>query len=119
MDTSSYFTTFLRVDDLAQGETIEATITKVEEGKYGLVLTLESGSQFSLNATNWRTISKAFGCESDNWLNKRIALTRGETMFKGEPVPSLILRVISPPLSENDRKALVKPEPDIDDDIPF
>jgi hypothetical protein len=119
MDTSRYFTTFLKVDDFADGESTEETITKVEEGKYGLVLTLDSGSQFSLNATNWRTLSKAYGVESDNWVGKRIGLTRGEAMFKGEPVPSLVLRTISPSLSESDRRALVKPDPIDDPDIPF
>jgi hypothetical protein len=119
MDTSSYFTTFLKVDDFAEGESTEGTITKVEEGKYGLVLTLDSGSQFSLNATNWRTLSKAHGYESDDWLGKSIKLTRGEATYKGEQVPSLILKPTSPRLSESERKLLAKAEPDIDDDIPF
>jgi hypothetical protein len=51
MDTSSYFQgTFLKVEDLA-GEAMEATIEKVEEGRYGLVLILDNGSQLSLNTT--------------------------------------------------------------------
>jgi hypothetical protein len=119
MDTSSYFTTFLKVDDFAEGESMEETITKVEEGKYGLVLTLDGGSQFSLNATNWRTLSKAYGYESDNWIGRRIELTRGEATYRGEQVPSLILKPKSPALSEADRRLPVKPEPDIDSDIPF
>jgi hypothetical protein len=119
VDTSSYFTTFLKVDDFAEGESTEGTITKVEEGKYGLVLTLDSGSQFSLNATNWRTLSRAYGFESDNWVGKSIELTRGEMTYKGEQVASLILKPTSSPLSESERKLPVKPEPDIDDDIPF
>jgi hypothetical protein len=119
MDTSKHFTTFLKVDDFAEGESAEETIAKVEEGKYGLVLTLDSGSQFSLNATNWRTLSKAYGYESDNWIGKRIELIRGEVPYKGEPVPSLILKTTSPSLSEAERKLSVKPAPEIDDDIPF
>jgi hypothetical protein len=116
MNVSDYFTgTFLKVEDLA-GEVMHATIEKVEEGKYGLVLTLDNDSMFSLNMTNGKTLAKAYSYESDNWCGKRIELSAGEVPYKGDKVPSIILKPISPPLSESDRKL---PEPDISDDIPF
>jgi hypothetical protein len=123
MDVSSYFTgSFLKVEDFADGETMQATITKVEEGKYEkLVLTLDNGSLLSLNATNGRALAKAFGYESNNWIRKSIELTVGEVLFKGELQPSVMLKPISPPPSGSDRRLPVKPEPDspADDDAPF
>ena len=119
MDTRDYFRGgFLKVEDL-DGEPLLATIMKVEDGKYGLVLTLDNDSQLSLNFTNGKTIQKAWGFESDGWVGKQIELRPGEAKYKGEMVPSIILETISPAVSESDRKALVKPEPDINDDIPF
>jgi hypothetical protein len=116
MNTSDFFRGgFLKVEDL-NGEPLRATVTKVEEGKYGLVLTLDNEAQLSLNKTNGKTIQKAWGYESDAWIEKQVELRAGETKYKGEMVPSIILRTISPALSEAEREAS---EPDISDDIPF
>jgi hypothetical protein len=118
MDVSDYFTGFLKVEDFADGETMQATITKVEEGKFDkLVLTLDNGSLFSLNVTNGRATGKAYGYNSDDWIGKRIELSVGEALFKGEKQPSIVLKPLTASLPVSERR--VPAEPDISDDIPF
>jgi hypothetical protein len=48
-----------------------------------------------------------------------VELAVGETPYKGEPVPSIILKTISPPIANGTAPTTPKPKSDLDDDIPF
>jgi hypothetical protein len=121
MDVKDYYRgSFLKIEDL-NGEPLRATIEKVSEGDYGLVLNLEDGSMFSLNVTNFKTVAGAWGTETNAWIAKEVELTPGQVKFKGQLVDSIILKTISPALTRDEQvKALPKkPDPLDDSDIPF
>jgi hypothetical protein len=78
MDTRKYGSIFIKPDDVHEGPRQERIIHVYESEKYHcLVLELESGDQFSLNNSNTRILSKAYGWESDGWLGQVIELTLG------------------------------------------
>jgi hypothetical protein len=90
-----------------------------------LVLHLDSGDRLSLNATNTKTLARAYGRDSRDWQGKVVELFIGQTKFKGAMQDSILVRPISPPLPVEQRRA---PEPtvepvttaaDIDDEIIF
>jgi hypothetical protein len=109
--------TFLKPEDIGPTP-IVLTITNVAEGKYDkLDLTFDDESKLSLNATNGKTIARAWGYETAAWLRKQVELRVGITTYKGEPQDTILLRPISPATPAHE-KALAKP-PKIDDDIPF
>jgi hypothetical protein len=110
---------FLRPDDI--GETpVTLTIVDVAPGKFDkLDLTFADGSKLSLNATNGKTLARAWGYESSAWLDKQVEARVGQVTFQGEPQKSILLKPVSPAMSAREL-ALVKPaEPDPVDDIPF
>jgi hypothetical protein len=117
MDMSRYAgTSFLKFEDVAAGPRQEK-ITGVDLGKYDKpILEFESGDRLSLNATNSKTLVRAYGAESDDWIGMVVELFPGQTEFQGKPQDSVLVRPISPgrPLDE---RTPVKSE--MDDDIPF
>jgi hypothetical protein len=113
---------YLKPEHLAEGPRTE-TITNVQDGSFDRPeLILESGDKLSLNVTNTRVLCRTFGPNSDDWLEKKVELSAGTTEFKGEKVPTIIIRPISAPVAKEAQKAL--PElrdlrDELDDSIPF
>ena len=88
--------TFLKPEDIGPTP-IVLTITNVAEGKYDkLDLTFDDGSKLSLNATNGKTIARAWGYETAAWLLKQVELRVGTTTYKGEPQDTILLKPLSP-----------------------
>jgi hypothetical protein len=129
MDTRKYGSGFLKPDDVRDGPRQERIIAVLESQKYDcLQLELESGDTFSLNMTNTRVLQKAYGLESDDWLDHTIELSLGHYQdWKSNPPgekETVVLRPISPrqPSSDNGgTKPLPRPSVRgaLDDDIPF
>jgi hypothetical protein len=124
MDVSEWIGgTFLKPEDI--GATIVLTIVDVAKGKWEkLDLTFNDGSKLSLNQTNGRTIARAWGYESDNWIDKQVELSVGLTTYNGEQQESILLKPISPAIPLSERKALKRVKParksdPLDDDIEF
>jgi hypothetical protein len=127
MDMSKYAGgNFLKVADLQEQGPFRAKIIDVEIGeKFGKPnITLSEGSTLSINATNCGTLIRSYGADSDDWLNKEIELYVGETDYKGEMVPTILIKPITPS-PENKKtvnKAAMKKKPgsgpDMDDKIP-
>jgi hypothetical protein len=128
MDMSKYAGgNFLKVADLKEQGPFKAKIIDIEIGeKFGKPnMTLSEGSILSLNATNVGTLIRAYGSDSDDWLNKEIELYVGETDYKGELVPTILIRPVS--ASPENKKAVNKSAmkkkpgsgPDMDDSMPF
>jgi hypothetical protein len=91
---------FLKVADLQEhGGSIRATITAVEVNeKYKkLDIDLSDGSTLSCNATNTSRLIKAWGAESDDWLNREVELSVGETEYQGQSTETIIVTPLSPP----------------------
>jgi hypothetical protein len=116
MDMSKYIgNVFLKVDDVKVSGPIRVRITDVSEGRFDKPdLTFHDGTQLSLNATNGRVLARAYGMDSDKWLDKEVELEVGEIQYQGEPQDIILVKPISPQI---ENKA---PPKNLDsDEIPF
>jgi len=116
MDMSKYMgNVFLKVDDVKASGPIQVRITDISEGRFGKPdLTFHDRTQLSLNVTNVRVLVRAYGMDSDDWLDKEVELEVGEIQYQGKPQDIILLKPISPPIENK-----APPKPDLDDEIPF
>jgi hypothetical protein len=116
-DMSKYIgKSFLRVEDVKASGPIREKIVDVSVGRFDKPdLTFHDGTQLSVNATNGRVLARAYGMDSDNWLDKEVELTVGEIKYQGKLQDMILLKPISPPIED---KAPPKPH-DVNDEIPF
>lgn len=117
MDMSGYAgSSFIRVEDLADGPQRKRLVS-IEPGRFDKpVAKFDDGSQLSLNATNVKTLLKAYGPNSDDWIDMEVELYAGTTKYNGEDHASVLVRPISPPPAV---KRTPQPRPSLDDEIPF
>jgi hypothetical protein len=124
MDVSKYLgNAFLTVGAVKVNEPIRVVIENVTEGKFDkLDLTFDDGTRLSLNVTNTRTLARAYGTDSADWIGKEIELSVGQIPYEGELQDSILVKPISPPIEkrpppkpkgESDKRG------DLDDEIPF
>ena len=93
--------TFLKPEDIGTTP-IVLTIVDVAEGKWQKPdLTFNNGSKLSLNKTNARTIARAWGYESDDWIDTQVELSVGLTTYNGEQQESILLKPITPATPAN------------------
>jgi hypothetical protein len=136
MDARKYASKYIKPDQVRDGP-IETRVISVLEGKYGLVLELETGSQFSLNDGNTNTLMKAWGYETDSWEGLTLELFLGTYKdWNSDPIvekETVKVRAISPApdASQNGSVPATRPLPpsrtsppksgkdDLDDEIPF
>jgi len=118
MDVSKYVSSvFLKVGDIKANGPTQVKIIDVVEGRYGkLDLHFDDGTCLSCNATNGRALAKAYGFNSDDWIDKDVELVVGEIMYQGKPQEAILVKPISPP-SEN-KKPPTRGD-DMDDEIPY
>jgi hypothetical protein len=101
MDARKYASRYVKPDNVRDGP-IQTRVLNVFEGTYGLVLELETGSQFSLNEGNTNVLIKAWGHETNGWIGeeKEIALELGTYKDWKEDPPkekeTVRVRVVSP-----------------------
>jgi hypothetical protein len=112
MDMRKYSgTTFLKVNDVRDGP-LQLQIAAINDGKYEKPdAVFETGEMLSLNATNVRTLVRAYGSNSDGWIGKEVELVLGRVKFQGEPQDAVIVKPISPPIAAKSSE--------MDDEIPF
>jgi hypothetical protein len=129
MDMKKYSSEhFVKTDDVRDNP-IEDQIAVVKDGKYDKPnVVLESGDVLSLNATNCKTLVRAYGTESDLWIGKTIRLLVGMIEYQGADHEAVVVEPISPPIKKKETKkkeiedtdGLAKPKlGDMDDEIPF
>ena len=100
MDARKFASKYINPDHVREAP-ITTRIISVFEGEYGLKLELETGSQLSVNQTNINTLIKAWGIETDNWIEQELELSLG--FYKDWKVKppvdkeTVIVRAISPP----------------------
>jgi len=123
MDMSEFCgSKYLKLADV-EGGPITATIAAVKYNeKYDKAdLHFDDNSILSLNATNARTLARAYGFESTDWHGKQVRLVRGEFAYNGEAKPGIALEPVTPPTPPEKKKAS-KPSKkgggDMDDEIP-
>ena len=116
MHMSKYLgSVFLKVGGIRASGPIRVRITDVSEGQFGKPdLTFHDRTQLSLNVTNVRVLVRAYGMDSDDWLDKEVELEVGEIQYQGKLQDIILLKPISPPMENK-----APPKPDLDDEIPF
>jgi hypothetical protein len=101
---------FIKLADIQDGP-IERAILDVEDGSYDKAdLVLDGGERLSLNATNFRTLFKAFGDNPVDWIGKRVELFEGELPFNGQMQRGIRVRAISPPAPKKPAGAALNDE---------
>jgi hypothetical protein len=87
---------FIKVADVRSGP-LRMRIAGVREGKYekpDLIFT--SGDVLSLNSTNNQTLIRAYGRDSDGWIEKEVELFLGEIEFQKKMQEAVLVRPITP-----------------------
>jgi hypothetical protein len=101
--------TFVKVADVRSGQ-MQEKIASVEIGQFGKPdITFESGAKLSINATNNKTLMRAFGTDSDGWIGHVVELYLGEIDYQGKPQEAVLLRAVD---GSTSRKKPSKPAPD-------
>jgi hypothetical protein len=130
MDTRKYSASVIRPEDL-DGSRVEKIINVFPHDKHNcLVLEFESGDQLYLWDNLARVLNKAWGYESDNWLDQEVELSLGHYLDKKTDPPTekecIAIRAVSPAKAEigNGGAAIASSKPAslrgaMDDDIPF
>src|SRR5437588_12034347 len=86
---------FLKIAAVRDGPLLQQ-IGAVREGKFDKPeLVFESGDILSLNATNTKTLMRAFGSDSDGWIGKQIELNLGKLEYQGSMQEGVLVRPIS------------------------
>jgi hypothetical protein len=124
MDMRKYSTTSVKPDDVRDAPRQERIVRVYEHVKFGCpVLEFESGDELLLNATNTRTLSKAYGWESDDWINHVIELVLGHYKDWNTDPPeekeTVVVRAISQPAPNAGNGGPANPKRSLDDEIPF
>ena len=109
---------FLKLEDVIRRPRVEK-ILDVAEGKFGKPdIKFESGNQLSANATNVKALIKAYGDDDRDWIGCEVELYAGQTDYQGGKKDSILVRPISPTLSQ-ETPAPAKAEPGLDDKAPW
>ena len=131
MDTRKYSAGVIRPEDLYDGSRVEKIINVFPHDKHNcLVLEFESGDQLYLWGNLARVLNKAWGYESDNWLDQEVELSLGHYLDKKIEPPTekecITIRAISPPKEGANSGAPVPAlskvasgRGGLDDEIPF
>lgn len=116
---------FLKADDL-QGNNVTVTIESVRMEEIGMGQQKETkpvikflGKEKLLvcNKTNWNTIIKLHGDETDDWAGKKIILSPREVEYQGEMVLSIRVSLQKPAVpapapAKSSARGMPQPDPD-------
>jgi len=124
MDASQYYgSVFLKTADVkaATNGRIRATITNVEEGRFGkLDVTFADNSKLSANATNTRRLVQAFGKSTDDWIGQIVEMIVGMIEYQGREQEAVLVVPIAPPTNKRPTPARQADFDDFgDDEIKF
>ena len=74
-----------------------------------------------LNVTNANAIGRIHGDDTDDWINKDIAIFRSQTDFRGSSVPCIRVKLDAPAAAAptTKKKKVQKHQPVAEEDIPF
>jgi hypothetical protein len=105
MDMRKYSgATFIKVADVSDGP-LQLQIAVIKEGKYDKPnVVFETGETLSLNATNNKTLIRAYGADSKDWVGKDVELTLGQVEFQAKLQDAVIVKPISPALAATDKQ---------------
>jgi hypothetical protein len=132
VDMRDYAAKYIKPDHVRDGPIQARIVALLENDQYGRpVLELETGSQFSLNDGNCTALIKAWGYESDDWIDQELSLEFGtyKDWKSGADKETVKVRAISPakagnggapskPVLPPSRAIATKPD-NMDDEIPW
>ncbi len=114
--------TYIKVDDV-RAAPLGLKVAVVKTGKFDKPeIIFETGEIFTLNAGNTKILVRAYGANSDSWIDKEIRLKLGKAPYKGDMVDSVVVEPISPPITEAEKAEAAAKLPvaaELDDEIPF
>lgn len=139
MRMTDYVNGYLKAEDIEPHVKLEDIITDVKTTDFDEkgeiiskpVISLESGTQIVLNQTRLRALIRGFGPNSDNWLDKKIMISRTSTTYGGKTVAAIAIEPVSAPqiaaqppkrarpVIESGKSKSAGSPPPINDDIPF
>ena len=131
MDMRKYSGGLITPENLREGPQVEKTVNIYENEKHGCaVLQFESGNEFFCWNNYARVLNKAWGYDSENWLEQELELSLGHYKDRktGEQKETVDIRPISPAKPGAFDKLPAKPVApggggsrgaDLDDGIPF
>jgi hypothetical protein len=138
MDMRKFATGFIKPDDVRDGPLQDRIIGVFESEKFQRpVLELASGNQFTVNNTNCAILNKAWGWNSEDWLDQELEFTLGhyKDWREDKECETVVVRPISPrkasapgagikpSADKGGAKAIPTPKPsvanDLNDDMPF
>jgi hypothetical protein len=90
---------YYRAEELEPGVLIETTIVSTrgvefDDGAKLAVYTDNGGKGFVCNQTRLKALIGAFGANLDNWRDKPIVVSRGETLYAGKAVPCIVIEPV-------------------------
>jgi hypothetical protein len=96
MDMSQYKgSAFIKVKDVKDGPLVRK-IVRVEEGRFEKPdLCFDDGSVLSLNATNVGILCRAYGDDSDDWIDQVVELRLGTITYKGTENEAVLVKPVS------------------------
>ena len=102
--TSNYYV----AEEMEEGVLIEAIVEEVgpkdfdEQGEIvsKAVVRFDTGKAAVLNQTRLRAMIAGFGPHSENWIGRKIIISKGMTHYSGRPVPCVVLEPIVRPRHE-------------------
>ena len=110
---------FIKVIDLADGP-IPERIAGARMGKYEKPdLLFESGDVLSLNQTNNDILRRAYGDDSDDWIEKDVELYQGQIKYQGNMQDAVMVRPISPTVKRTAAATTTFGDPELDGEIPY
>jgi hypothetical protein len=78
MDARKYASKYVKPDQVRDGPIETRVVNVFEDERYGrLMLELETGSQFALNAGNTSALMKAWGHDTNGWVGQELVLELG------------------------------------------
>jgi len=131
MDMRKYSGGIIKPEDLHEGPRLEKIVEVSENEKHGCaVLLFESGDQLYCWNNYTRVLNKAWGYDSDNWIDQELELSLGHYTDKKTDTEkeTVVIRAVSPAkpgaFDSAPSKAITSgkaapPRNDMDDDIPF
>ena len=138
MDTRKFATgLYLKAADVQDGMIKQNINVSESDGKFGPKLNIWflDGNRLSLSGTNVRELHRAYGTDSDSWLDKNVRLAVKDYVNNdGKPGKMIVLTAIDPEVPREERPRLTtsipqekpppkttngSPRPDMDDEIPF
>ena len=112
---------FLKYQDLVAGPR-QDQIADVRMGEFDRpVVEFESGDVLSLNKTNVRTLVRAYGKDSRDWVGMIVELRAGQTTYQGQTKDSVLVLPVSPPKPPETRVPTEHSRPcdEPNDEVPF